>query len=160
MIKIAIILAVVTVSTAVKIQAQTGHARALPHVLVYKTKANYRNQVPVLLSDDKSKIVSYPGPGDLKTGGALALPVLLHKGYLLDKRGIGPNSAFTKYTYEEYSHLTNFPSIPELYNTIADKNPLAELYDCGVRNNDKNSVDQLNKIIDAKQLKKKCIKMK
>jgi hypothetical protein len=133
---------------------------ALPHVLVYKTRANYNNKVPVTLTDDKTKITSYPSPGDIKTGGIYALPVLLHKGYLLDRRGIGPNSAFTRYTYKMYSSLSVLPDMAELYKKIADKNPLTELYDCGVRGNGHNDPGQLNEIIDQKLLREKCKKIK
>ena len=142
------------------VSAQSGRKMALPHVLVYKTKADYRDLVPVLLSADKKHIISYPAPGDVKTGSGYALPVLLHKGYLLDKRGIGVNSAFLKLTYEEYSQLKELPSPAGLYDTIADKNPLTTLYDCGIRENGGNLVKELNKIIDKKQLSKKCKAMK
>jgi len=155
-----IILITVFLCNTNTLPAQYMGSKALPHVLVYKTKSNYRELVPVLLSVDKTKIVSYPGPGDVKTGSDYALPVLLHKGYLLDRRGVGLNSAFTKYTYEEYGKLKEPPSTKELYNMIVDKNPLVELYDCGIRDNNKNSVGQLNLLIDKKQLNKKCKRMK
>ena len=140
--------------------AQFHSMNVRPHVLVYKTRKDYRDLVPVSLSADKTKIASYPGPGDIKTGGALALPVLLHKGYLLDMRGIGVNSAFIKYTYEEYSNLNDPPSVSDMFGMIVDKDPLKELYDCGPRDDTKNSPAQLDKLIDRKQLKKKCIRMK
>jgi len=140
--------------------AQSARNMALPHVLVYKTKADYRDLVPVLLSKDKKQVISFPGPGDVKTGSGYALPVLLHKGYLLDKRGIGVNSAFLKLTYEEYSQLKELPSPAVMYDMIVDKNPLTTLYDCGIRENGENLVKELNKIIDKKQLGKKCKAMK
>src|ERR1017187_6426884 len=65
-----------------------------PHVVVYKTKANYNNLVPVELTDDKTKIVSYPDPKDVKTENGYSLPSSLNNGYLLDNRGIGKNAAF------------------------------------------------------------------
>lgn len=37
-----------------------------PQALIYKTKKDYTNLVPVLLSDDKTEIVSYPNPRDSK----------------------------------------------------------------------------------------------
>ena len=55
-----------------------------PNILVYKTKKDYRKLVPVILSEDKSQIVSYPDPHDIKTGGDHMLPITLHKGYLMD----------------------------------------------------------------------------
>jgi hypothetical protein len=138
------------------VSAQVSGMRAMPHVIVYKTRANYRDLVPVMLSKDKKKIVSYPGPGDVKTGSGYALPVLLHKGYLLDRRGVGINTAFLKFTYEQYGNLKTVPSPGELYKMIVDKDPITEICDCGVRMEGKNSVEQLNELIDSKKLKKKC----
>ncbi len=137
--------------------AQQWHtASASPHVIVYKTKKNYRNNVPVILSEDRSQIISYPGPGDIVTGSGYTLPVILLKGYLLDKRGIGKKSAFLSYTYEKYSKLTDLPPLDEMNKMIIDRNPIAELYDCGVRNPEVNSEEKINQLIDKKQLKKKC----
>jgi hypothetical protein len=70
---------------------------ALP-VLVYKTKKDYSRQVAVTLSDDKSKIVSYPDPADCAAGWERLQPEQLHKGFLLDKRGLTRNVAFLKIT--------------------------------------------------------------
>jgi hypothetical protein len=156
--KAAVILVTVFLCHTNAVSAQGS--RALPHVLVYKTRSDYSRLVPVQLSGDKTKIVSYPGPGDIKTGGAYALPVLLHKGYLLDRRGIGTNSAFLKYSYEEYGNLKDLPPTDTLYTLVIDKDPLTQLYDCGIRNDDKNSIAQLNKWIDKKQLRSKCTRMK
>jgi hypothetical protein len=142
------------------VTAQSPGSTALPHVLVYKTKANYRNLVPVELSADKKQVVSYPGPTDIQTGSGYPLPVLLHKGYLLDKIGVGVNTAFIKLTYKEYSNLKTAPGSEELYNMIVDKNPVTVLCDCGVRNARKYTVKQLNGLIDKKLLKKKCTVIK
>ena len=113
-----------------------------------------------MLSEDKKKIISYPAPGDVKTGSGYALPVLLHKGYLLDQRGIGLNSAFLKLTYEEYGKLKEMPSLDGLYGMIVDKNPMTALYDCGIRERGKSLAKELNVLIDKKQLNKKCKEMR
>jgi len=140
--------------------AQTAGSRALPHVIVYKTKANYNNLVPVTLSKDKKTIVSYPAPSDVTNGSGYATPVALHGGYLLDRRGVGGNTAFLKLTYEDYSKLKDLPSQADMYKMIVDKSPMKELCDCGVRAEGKNSEKQLNYMIDKKQLKKKCKQIK
>lgn len=127
-----------------------------PPTLVYKTKANYNNLVPVLLSDDKTEIISYPHPSDLKVGNVLALPTLLKNGYLLDNRGIGINVAFLKLTYEEYSKLENVPSLKELYELIIDKEPLVELCNCGNSKAFTDKKEQLNKVISSKKLRATC----
>ena len=84
-------------------------------------KKDYSQNVPVLLSDNKLTIVSYPAVEDVMVNGKYPLPTLLKKGYYLDNRGIGPNVAFTKYTYEEYSKLSATPSVHELFQSIIDK---------------------------------------
>lgn len=127
-----------------------------PAAMVYKTKNDYNNLVPVLLSDDKSEIVSYPHPTDLLTDSGYAVPATLNSGYLLDNRGIGKNVAFLKLTYEEYSKLQNPPSLKELYNYILDKDPLVELCNCGNKKAFKDIEKQLNDLIDRKELRTTC----
>lgn len=131
-----------------------------PPTLVYKTKSNYNNLVPVLLSEDKTEIISYPHPKDLKVGDELALPTSLKDGYLLDNRGIGSNVAFLKITYEEYSKLASAPSLKELYDLIIDKDPLTEFCNCGNRSAFKDKVSELNKIIKEEKLKTICRQIK
>jgi hypothetical protein len=112
-----------------------------PHAIVYKTKGDYSKYVPVTLSDDKSKIVSYPAPQDVFYQGKLAVPTQLHHGYLLDNRGIGPNSGFIKISYEEYSKLSQAPSTDDLYKMLIDKEPFSEMYDLGARTDFKDDKD-------------------
>ena len=125
-------------------------------VLVYKTKADYNNFVPVILSDDKTSIVSYPHPQDLITGSGYPLPVILNKGYLLDKRGIGKNVAFIKMTYEDYAKLDNAPSLKTLYELIIDKDPLTELCNCGVKSAFTDQTKQINQLIENNTLRTIC----
>ena len=127
-----------------------------PHTIIYKTRANYNNLVPILLSKDKTEIISYPHPTDLIVGGRYSLPTILNKDYLLDNRGINKDVVFIKMTYEEYSKLLNAPSLKELYNLIIDKNPLIELWDCGNRYVFTDLQKQLNYLIDNKLLEAKC----
>ncbi len=129
---------------------------AAPPTIVYKTKSNYNNLVPVILSEDKKDIISYPHPKDVKVGDALALPTLLKNGYLLDNRGIGVDVAFLKITYEEYSKLENAPTLKELYELIIDKDPLVELCNCGNSKVFTNKIKQLNNVIGAKKLRTIC----
>lgn len=131
-----------------------------PAAVVYKTRKDYRHHVPVILSDDKTRIVSFPAPSDLKRGGTYTLPTSLHKGYLLDNRGINQNVAFLKWTYEAYAALKEPPSADKLYRAIADKNPLTALYSCGLKRDPKNDVAHLNMLIDKKQLSAGCKTMK
>jgi hypothetical protein len=123
-----------------------------PKTIVYKTKQNYDDFVPVELSEDKSEIISYPHPRDTKIENNFQLPSKLHNGYLLDNRGIGPNVGFLKLTYSDYYKLQEAPSIKELYNMIIDKDPLTEMYDCGNKNAFSNLVNYLNDLIDNHKL--------
>ncbi len=127
-----------------------------PPVLIYKTKANFDSLVPVILSDDKSEIVSYPHPDDLKSGNIFLFPSLLSGGYLLDNRGIGINVAFLKFTYEEYSKLENIPSLKELYSSIIEKDPLIELCNCGIKSAFTDVNSQVNSLIESKKLRTSC----
>ena len=108
-----------------------GVVRITAPVIIYKTNADYYNNVPVIMSDDRKDIISYPDIKDVFYNGQLAYPTRLENGYLLDNRGIGKNVAFLKYTYEEYSKLPSTPSKDELLKTIITKEqPLKELYRC------------------------------
>jgi hypothetical protein len=130
-----------------------------PPTIVYKTRGDYYKNVAVTLSDDKSKIVSYPHPSDLKKNGNFALPDILEKNYLLDNRGIGPNTAFLSITYEEFALMSEVPPVQELYNKIIDKDPFTEMYNCGNRYQYKNPVDDFNRLIKDGKLKN-CRKLK
>ncbi len=151
------LIAIIICSTNIG-QAQIQGSNALPHILIYKAKGNHRNLVPVQLSEDKKTVVSYPDPVDIKTGSQAqaGLPVSLHNGYWLDKQGVGLNTAFISMTCSHYAKLKSAPDPAELYKMIADKNPITELCDCGVREQGKYSVKQLNELIDKKRLRKEC----
>jgi hypothetical protein len=127
-----------------------------PAAQVYKTRKDYANNVPVILSDDKTKIVSYPDPKDFSNQDHYPVPVALHKGYLLDQRGIGAHVAYLKLTYKEYAALAKAPSMQEMMGMIIDKNPLTELCNCGNKQTFSDIETQLNDLIDAGKLKTAC----
>lgn len=139
------------------VQAQTppkGGMIAGPPTLIYKTRNNYNDKVPVLLSEDKKDIVSYPDPRDLKIADRFTYPTLLSQGYLLDNRGINKNVAFLKLSYEEYVALPAKPDRAALMNMILDNDPLTALYFCGSRKQYKEAtiISQLNTIIDEQKI--------
>jgi hypothetical protein len=123
-----------------------------PRCIVYKTRADYNHLVPVILSPDKSGIVSFPDVKDIYFNDSLAYPTLLNEGYLLDNRGISPDVAFLKITYEEYGRLVSTPSGTELLRMILDKDPLAEMYDCGNRNQYQDPAGTMNRLIITGEL--------
>lgn len=127
---------------------------AAPHVLIYKTKKDYSRYVPVILSDDKKEVISYPDPSDL---AAIDMqPVKLQGNYWLDKRGIGTHVAFLKLTYKQYAALKSAPTPDELKGMILDANPLKELCDCGSKYGYNNTKQELNKLIAAKKIRTRC----
>jgi hypothetical protein len=134
-----------------EISQQSGiQQNVTPPALVYKTRKDYSQYVPVIMNVEKTKIISYPDPADVYYKGALAYPTQLKNGYLLDNRGIGPNVAFLNYTYETYSQLKNSLSMEQMMNNLLDKDPLYELWNCGSRASFKNEVDELNLLIDKR----------
>jgi hypothetical protein len=127
-----------------------------PRALVYKTKADYSNLVPVILSEDKTQIVSYPHPGDVRVGEKFLTPTRLNRDYFLDNRGIGPDVAFLKLTYEEYAALKSVPELSELYKLIVDIDPLTELCDCGSKSAFSDIEGQLNALIEIGKIRTTC----
>lgn len=133
--------------------------------IVYKTRTNYDTLVPVILSEDRSEIVSYPHPRDLIMPPSgenptlkkqYATPVRLEDGYLLDNRGVGIYTAYLNMSYREYSTLSQPPSLEELNQRILDRDPMTELCDCGDRLAFKDIERQINKLIVMKKLRKDC----
>jgi hypothetical protein len=123
-----------------------------PPVIIYKTRSDYYKHVPVILSEDKSMITSFPARSDIMYKGNFAYPTALREGYLLDNRGISENVAFLDYTYEEYSKLAKTPDADELFQHIIDDDPITEMFYCGSRYDFKNLVDELNSKIAANDL--------
>lgn len=92
---------------------------ALPAAVIYRTAgADCADLVPVTLNSERTAVVSYPAPTDITPA---ATPVPLADGWLLDRRGIGSNTAFTRWTYAEYAAMKTAPSPAEiLSNIVAD----------------------------------------
>ncbi len=127
-----------------------------PQVLVYKTRTDLADKVPIILSADGSSVVSYPAPNDVKGPNGLATPTALHKDYLLDNRGIGENVAFISLSYSDYAALSEAPSPDTLLAMVIDKAPLTELCDCGTRKAFTDLTGQLDQLIDAGKLRSVC----
>jgi len=117
--------------------------------IIYITRKDYSKLVPVILTADKKGIASYPDIKDVFYKGNLAYPTSLHKGFLLDNRGISQNVAFIKLTYEQYAALPATPSSEELMKMLVDKNPLEKMFACGLRSKFVNITEDLNALIDS-----------
>ena len=122
-------------------------AADMPRCIIYKTRADYSDKVPVTMNDARSEIVSYPAPGDVYYSGALAVPLRLADGYLLDRRGIGVNTVFTDYTYSRYAALPAVPSRDELMRHVIDKYPFQAIYVTDIPLSGSKNLEALSSII-------------
>ncbi len=116
--------------------------------VIYKTMKDYSDYVPVIMNEDRTKILSYPDPVDLTFEGKLAKPTKLINNYLLDNRGINKNVVFLKYTYEKYSKMSSPPSQTEMLSNILEKYPLIEMYSCGLRSDYSDIIKEMNAKIE------------
>lgn len=116
--------------------------------VIYKTSRDFSDNVPVIMDENRTKILSYPDPVDLTFEGKPAKPTVLNKGYLLDNRGINKNVVFLKYTYEYFSQLSTPPSLNDMMLNILEKYPLVEMYSCGLRSEYTDIVKDMNSIIE------------
>ena len=119
--------------TVVTVPSRTTHGISggqrqvtdLPMTRIYKTNGDYADRVPVTLNQARNAIVAYPAPSDLRDSE----PLKLADGFLLDRRGIGVNSAFTRWTYQEYAALPAAPSPKEILANIIPDARVTQLYE-------------------------------
>ena len=110
-----------TSDTSLPASQPTG---AMPNAVVYQTNGDYADNVAVSLNDDGTALVSYPDPRDITTQSH---PIKLADGWLLDRRGITPTTAFLSYTYKEYAALPFCPSPEELMSRIIPGSQVTEI---------------------------------
>jgi hypothetical protein len=135
-------------------QNQSSVGIPSPPAIVYKTKADYFDKVPVTLSDDKTKVIAFPAQSDIRINNNFTYPTKLNDGYLLDNRGISSNTAFLKFSYDDYFTMDNVPTAESLMNYILDDRPFTEFYEIGKLGDYKNPIKELNALIDKEGLKK------
>jgi len=99
-------------------------AQALAKAVVYKTSAPCADNVAISLNASGSAVQSYPAPSDVNAGSA---PLPLANGWWLDRRGIGPNTAFLSLTYAEYSALPKAPSTAQMMEMLLPEVRVTEL---------------------------------
>lgn len=80
----------------------------------FKMNGDYSDNVAVTLGPD-GRLTYFPAPSDISSASK---PVSVGNGWWLNCQGIGPNSVFTKYTFDEYSALPAVPSIAEIKAAI------------------------------------------
>lgn len=77
-----------------------------PRAVVYRTSAPSDSLVAIQLNASHTSVLSFPAPSDLTPE---AMPVKLPGGWLLDRRGIGPEASFTRFTFAGYSDADATP---------------------------------------------------
>lgn len=80
----------------------------------FQMSGDYSNNVAINLNEDGT-INYYPAPSDITENSR---PVALEDGWWLNRQGLGPNSVFLRYTFDEYMALPAAPSLEELKAAI------------------------------------------
>lgn len=80
----------------------------------FRMSGDYANNVAVTLNANGG-LAYYPAPTDISAASA---PKALGDGWWLNRQGLGPNSVFTKWTFEEYHALPSTPSQAEILAAI------------------------------------------
>lgn len=101
----------VTDPAPVAVDMVVPEASVVPRAVIYRTSAPSDSLVPVTVRD--GVLVSFPAPSDL--GDA---PVRLADGWLLDSRGVGVDTRFTRFTYDEYRSLPASPSPERILEAV------------------------------------------
>ena len=89
-------------------------SEAVPNATVFRMNGDYSNNVAITLNVDGS-LAYYPDPSDITSGSA---PYPLADGWYLNRQGIGPDSKFTAFSFEEYRNLNKAPSHKELIDAV------------------------------------------
>ena len=86
----------------------------IPKATAFQMSGDYADHVAITLGND-GKLLYYPDPSDIRE---TSKPVDLGNGWWLNRQGLGPNSVFTKYTFEQYAKLKTCPTQQELIESI------------------------------------------
>ena len=100
-------------------------ASFMPKAVIYKTSGDFNENVPVQLGP-RGNIMSYPAPTDVSPERSQPIP--LARGFLLDRRGISLNTAFTRYTYAQYAALDSVPTQAQLRASIIPDATVTAMY--------------------------------
>ena len=123
-------------------------------LVVYKTRKDYSNLVPIHLSQDKQTIISYPAKEDLvRVGNKNAQQ--LENGFLIDLIGVTQNTVFTNFDLDQYQQVST-PTIEEFKKNIIELDPFIEMYLC----ERKFTKNEINKFIIDNTISEKCLKIK
>lgn len=95
----------------------------IPKATIFKMNGPYENNVAVTLGAD-GKLTYYPAPTDLTVNSE---PFELGDGWWLNRQGLGANSVFTKWTFDEYRKMKNVPSREEIMDAIIPGSGVTEI---------------------------------
>lgn len=104
--------------------APQSSAALIPDAVIYRMNGDWNQYVPVSVNSTRTALTSFPAPSDITPD---QIPIRLDDGWWLDRRGIGPNSAFTSYTYAQYAALPQAPRPAELLNSIMPGSGVTEI---------------------------------
>ena len=80
----------------------------------FKMSGDYADRVAVTVGAN-GRLTYFPAPSDITSDSA---PLALGDGWYLNRQGIGPNSVFTKWTFEEYMALGKVPTPQEILDAV------------------------------------------
>ena len=101
----------------------------IPNATVFRMNGNYADNVAITLNQD-GELAYYPDPTDLAVSSS---PFPLENGWYLNRQGIGADSKFTSYTFEEYRSLNSPPTHDQLTGAIIQGATITEFIELPVR---------------------------
>lgn len=134
-------------STFIKVDAMNDG-----QTIIYRTRGNYNQLVPIRLANEKTVIARIPIIEEIKAMKEEIEPIVLNNGFLLDRANININSAFIDMTYEDYADLKEVPELSKFFKLIIDDEPFVDFYEC--ENNF--TIEEINLLIDEHKLAEKC----
>lgn len=118
-----------------------------PNATIFRMSGDYANNVAVTISAD-GELVYFPAPTDIT---AYSEPISLGDGWWLNCQGLGPNSVFTKYTFAEYSSLSEAPSPQTIKMSIIPGARVTQFMELPMKLNDAvNNIDNVKLYIKNK----------
>ena len=89
-------------------------SRYMPKATAFRMSGDYADNVAVTVGAD-GNLTYFPDPKDITADSE---PLNLGNGWWLNRQGLGKNSVFTKYKFDEYAELPQVPSLQQLKNAI------------------------------------------
>lgn len=103
----------------------------LPNATAFRMSGDFADNVAVTLNS-VGELIYFPAPTDITADSA---PVSLGEGWWLNCQGLGPNSVFTKYTFAEYSALSDTPTPEQIKNSIIPGAKVVQFIELPVKQN-------------------------